>query len=276
MNVEDLLKKQDLYFMQKGADYLIKCINPEHDDNNPSLRVDRVTGVFNCFSCGFKGNLFKHFGEKVNQLDLRKELIKRKIADKVAESVGLLSPEDAIPYITNYRDIKPSTYKEFKAFQSAEKDYVGRVVFPITDLSGRVVAHIGRHTTGGEPRYLVVPPKAKLPVFPAASPIMGRTILVEGIFDMLNLRDKGLDNAVCIFGTNAFNEDKLAMLRMQGTTDIDIFLDGDEAGQKAAKKIKSLCEENEVPTRNIHLEGRDPGSLTETEVLKLKKQLYDS
>ena len=58
MNVEDLLIKQNVSYIPKGADFEVSCLNPEHPDRNPSMRIDRITGVFNCFSCEFKGNLF--------------------------------------------------------------------------------------------------------------------------------------------------------------------------------------------------------------------------
>ena len=37
--------------MPKGKDYVVSCLNPEHDDKNPSMRIDQITGIFNCFSC---------------------------------------------------------------------------------------------------------------------------------------------------------------------------------------------------------------------------------
>ena len=162
MNTEELLTSRDIYYIQKGGDYLVACLNPEHPDKNPSMRIDMVTGIFGCFSCGFKGNIFSHFGEKANQLDQRKELLKRKIREKTAENTGLNLPSDAIAYSGDWRGIKPTTYEAFDAFQSAEPDYIGRIVFPIRDLSGRIAAFIGRHTTQGDPRYLVTPHKVKI------------------------------------------------------------------------------------------------------------------
>ena len=79
MTVEELLTSKDVYFIPKGADAIVRCLNPEHDDRNPSMRIDKITGVFQCFSCGYKGNIFTHFGEKANQLQLRRELLKKKI-----------------------------------------------------------------------------------------------------------------------------------------------------------------------------------------------------
>tara|TARA_R110000796_G_scaffold240679_1_gene361867 strand:- start:1728 stop:2183 length:456 start_codon:yes stop_codon:yes gene_type:complete len=149
VTVEELLKRRDIYFIPKGGDFLISCLNPEHPDRNPSMRVDQLTGIYQCFSCEFKGNLFAHFGEKANQLQQRRELFKRKIREKRSESVGLSFPKSVIPYTGSWRDIKPETYKRFEAFQNADTDFIGRINFPIRDISGRIVAFNGRHTTGG-------------------------------------------------------------------------------------------------------------------------------
>ena len=90
MNVEELLESKRIEYIPKGADYEISCLNPDHPDRNPSMRVDRITGIFNCFSCEYKGNLFNYFGEKPNQLQLRREKLKNTIRQKMAESSGLV------------------------------------------------------------------------------------------------------------------------------------------------------------------------------------------
>ena len=274
MTVEELLKRKDIYFIPKGGDFLVSCLNPEHADRNPSMRIDQLTGIYQCFSCEYKGNLFTHFGEKANQLQLRRELLKRKIIDKRSESVGLSFPKNVMPYSGNWRNIKPETYKRFEAFQHADPDYIGRIVFPVRDISGRITAFNGRHTTGGTPKYMISPAGAKMPLFPVVKPIQGAVILVEGIFDMINLHDKGLTNAVCTFGTKNINEDKLRMLSIQGVDSIDIFFDGDDAGQEASKYVQTMCENAELAHRNICLKDTDPGALKEQAVKTLKRKLY--
>ncbi len=274
MNVQDLLEKKNIEYIPKGRDFLVSCINPEHPDRNPSMRIDQVTGVFQCFSCEYKGNLFTHFGERANQLQLKRELLKKRISEKRAESVGLSFPQNAVPYIGNWRNIKPETYKRFEAFNSIDKDYASRIVFPVRDMSGRIVAFNGRHTAQGVPKYLITPAGARMPLFPVVQPKQGSIILVEGIYDMINLHDKGLTNAVCCFGTKNINTDKLSMLKIQGVDQVDIFFDGDDAGQEAAEKVKQMCEDVSLLTRSIHLKGTDPGALTETQITKLKSKLY--
>ena len=274
MNVEELLQSKSVPFMPKGKDFVVSCLNPEHDDNNPSMRIDQITGIFHCFSCGFKGNVFVHFGEKASFLHLRRELVKKKIREKRAESVGLPFPRSALPYVGNWRNIKPETYRKFEAFQEHEA-FVGRIVFPIRDISGRIVAFNARHMTGGTPKYLISPPGARMPLFPAKiDPIQASVILVEGIYDMINLHDKGLTNAVCCFGTRNINEEKLSILRLQGIEEAIVLFDGDEAGQTAAAKVQEMCENVDLLTRNINVVDIDPGALTENQVEKLKDKLY--
>ena len=205
---------------------------------------------------------------------MRRELLKKRISLKRAESIGISMPQNSVPYTGDWRGIKPETYKKFEAFQDHATEYIGRIMFPIRNLAGKIVAFNGRHTTGGIPKYLISPRGAKLPLYPAVKAYQGSIILVEGIFDVINLHDKGLDNAVCCFGTRNINKDKLSMLRMQGATNIDVFMDGDKAGQEAAVDVKNLCDAIGMPSRNICLTGKDPGELTQDQVNKLKRKLY--
>jgi DNA primase len=275
MNVEQVLNKKEVPFIPKGKDFIVRCLNPEHDDSNPSMRIDQITGIFNCFSCGYKGNIFSLYGEAVNGLSLKRELLKRKIQDKAVETVGLSIPRSAVPYVGNWRNIRPETYTHFEAFQSHEEDYIGRLVFPIRDISGRIRAFCGRHTTGGTPKYYFTPRKAKLPIFPSPQPYEGTIILVEGIFDAINLYDKGITNASCIFGTNNFQPEKAALLKIQGVDTVIVMMDGDEAGQKAAENIKKICEEADLKVKNLKLgNDLDPGALSQKQVDKLKVTLY--
>lgn len=278
MTVEELLVEEKIKFKQSPADFVVHCLNPEHDDTNPSMRIDKITGVFNCFSCGFKGNIFKHFDKPSNYLDIKREKVKQTIDRKRSESVGLLMPRDIVPYVGNERNIKPETYKKFEAFLSANSPFTNRIVFPVRDITGKIVAFNGRilgKNITGQPKYIFHPPRVKLPIFPAnVLPIKGRVLLVEGIYDVINLHDKGIENVLCCFGTNNINEDKLGMLKMQGVSRLATFFDGDEPGQKAATNIKVMCEKVGLVTRNITLKDLDPGALTETQVRKLETRLY--
>ena len=279
MRVDELLQEKNIDYKVSGRDYVVKCLSPDHEDSNPSMRIDNITGVFNCFSCGFRGNLFKHFGAAANFLEIKRQKLKDSIDEKRSASIGFEFPKGFTPYVGNWRGIQPETYKHFDAFMHHETQFNGRIVFPIRDITGKVVAFNGRHMTMTEiPKYLIYPPQAKLPLYPASvKTIKGRVILVEGIFDMINLFDKGLPNAICCFGTKNVDEDKLSILKMQSVEGVDIMFDGDTAGQDAAEIIKGVAEKVGLSARNINLgQNIDPGGLAEGKVHEIRNRLYSS
>ena len=277
MKVDELLQEKRIDYKVSGRDYVVKCLSPDHEDNNPSMRIDNITGVFNCFSCGFKGNLFTHFGAAANFLEIKRQKLKTSIEEKRSASVGFEFPKGFQPYKGNWRGIQPETYKHFDAFMHHESLFKCRIVFPIRDITGKVVAFNGRHMTMTEiPKYLIYPPQAKLPLYPSnAKPIKGKVILVEGIFDMINLWDKGLTNAICCFGTKNVDIDKLSILKMQNIAGVDIMFDGDEAGQNAAEDLKVMAEKVGLIPRNVNLGSNiDPGGLADVKVSSLRDRLY--
>ena len=114
-------------------------------------------------------------------------------------------------------------------------------------------------------------------MFPTnVKPIKGRVILVEGIYDVINLHDKGLTNALCSFGISNITQDKLELLKMRGVEQIDIFFDPDEAGQGAVEKVVKLCEDTYLKHYNVRKppDLGDAGDLSEISVQKLKESLY--
>ena len=125
-------------------------------------------------------------------------------------------------------------------------------------------------------KYYIYPQGVEMPFCPAkVKPINNRVILVEGIFDALNLWDNGLKNTVCCFGTQQMNWVKLSLLKLQGVQGLDIMFDGDDAGVKAGNEIKGLAEKMELSVQIVKLkDGQDPGNFNAYMIEKLKKQLY--
>jgi DNA primase len=266
--VADLLKDKGIYFTISGKDYVTKCFNPEHTDNNPSFRVDRVSGVGHCFSCHFKFNIFKHFGLLTNNISIRIVKLKDKLKALNESTNGLEELPGAIPVTKSFRGVSPATLKEFGAFYTDRVDKMeDRIIFPIRDVRDKTVCYVGRHTlSNANPRYLNYPVGASLPLFPAKFNSRYRSIvLVEGLFDLLNCYDKGLQNVVCTFGTvKLLNEvaAKLFPYKVMGVEKIFILFDGDTAGREAAAKTKPLIEEAGFVCEIIDLpEEVDPGCM---------------
>jgi DNA primase len=176
----------------------------------------------------------------------------------------------------DYR-VSASTLQEFKAFKSLSADFKERVVFPIIDLKDRISCFVGRaEDPFDKVKYRIIPANSKLPLFPMnkVKPLNGKVMLVEGLFDMLNLYDNGYRNVLCAFGTRMVTKQKLQLLTILGITGIDICFDPDEAGQKAALEIKELAESLYFKVRNINLKNCDPGDLSSIRAKKLKEKLY--
>lgn len=280
MTVEELLVKKNIVFTYSGHDYLIRCLNPEHEDRSPSCRVDKLSGVFHCFSCSFKGNLFTLFSiprdvvsEKVNRL-------LKKIDDIRLATNGLEIPPGSLAFAREYRGISAETFKAFDTFLNTT-NFEGRIAFPIRDVTGRIAAFHTR-TLRGSPKdkYRNYPEGVPLFPFPQViTPLEGSIILVEGMFDMLNLYDKGLTNVACTFGTNTLTEKRIVQnlqnYKLQGVQKIYVLFDGDNAGRAASKKLTETIKSNTVfDTEEIFLDEQDPGALTLDEVRNLKSIMY--
>jgi DNA primase len=278
MIAEELLRNKGIDYRISGQDAVISCLNPDHDDSNPSMRVDKVTGIFNCFSCGYKGNLFTYFGAPASPLEVRMHRIKEKVNKVKSETVGIQLPKDRVPWKGGgIRNISEETLAIWGAFTWNVPQFENRIIFPIRDIRGKTVALIGRSLDDfNMNKYFIYPNGAEMPFCPAKiKPIQNRVILVEGIFDALNLWDKGLKNTVCCFGTQQVNWVKLSLLKLQGVSGVDIMFDGDEAGVKAGEMAKGLAEQLEMSARVVKLRDNiDPGNLTKPEINRLKEKLY--
>jgi DNA primase len=251
-------------------------LNPEHDDSNPSFRIDKLSGVAHCFSCGFKTNIFKYFGVFNNPVPLKILQLKQKLNSISSYGLGLDLPNGHTPYTKPFRGISTKTLKHFGAFYTNQvEELQDRIVFPAYDVRDKLVAFIGRHIlSSGNPRYKNYPSKVTLPLFPAKLPQEHKSlVLVEGIFDMLNLYDKGLQNVVACLGTNTLQnntKEKLLPFKAQGVSKLYVLFDGDQAGRKAAQFIKPILEEQEFFVEVLDLpDDKDPGELDQSEVYQL-------
>lgn len=147
----------------------------------------------------------------------------------------------------------------------------GRLMFPIRDRRGRVIAFGGRALGSDQPKYLNSP---ESPLFRKGEGLYGlseardairasqRVVLVEGYMDALLLVQEGLPYAVAVLGT-ALTASQLRLLRPFGGDQVHVFLffDGDPAGRAAAARSFGVCAEADVWGRAVFLpDGHDPDS----------------
>ncbi|SLJ87829.1 DNA primase [Novosphingobium mathurense] len=166
----------------------------------------------------------------------------------------------------------------------------GRLMLPIEDARGRVIAFGGRILTKEKtdaPKYLNSP---DTPLFdkgrtlynlhraaPAARQ-SGRMIVVEGYMDVIALAAAGIGECVAPLGT-ALTEHQIEMLWRQVETPILCF-DGDTAGQRAAMRAISRALPLLRPAHSLRIvrlpEGLDPDDLIKARGVKALEEILDS
>lgn len=142
-----------------------------------------------------------------------------------------------------------------------------RVMFPIIDLRGSVVAFSGRAMPGEDKAGQKYVNTSDTPVFKKSHHIFAmnfaknacadRLILVEGQMDAISLHQAGITNAVAVQGT-AFTTEQ-ARLIAKYTKEVVIAMDADGAGKKATDKILRLVGETGLPVKVVRIpDGKDP------------------
>jgi len=176
---------------------------------------------------------------------LRDHLQREKISLKHAEQAGLLVARG-----------DGDGYDRFR----------GRLMFPIEDINGSVVAFGGRIIGDGEPKYLNSPESA---VYVKGRNLYGLSrakhairkdetlIIVEGYFDLLALWNAGLSNVVATLGT-ALTREQVDLIRRY-TGSVAVTFDTDAGGKAALERSMSLFLERGLKAKAVVLpEGKDP------------------
>ena len=147
-----------------------------------------------------------------------------------------------------------------------------RVMVPIRDRQGRVIAFGGRGLDGGEPKYLNSP---ETEVFAKGQHLFGldraadairredRAVVVEGYFDVIALHAAGVGNAVAALGTALSRHQITQLCRCCDGRRLILNFDSDGAGVRAAQRaigeVEQLALQGQIELRVLHLpSGKDP------------------
>ena len=221
------------------------------------------------------------FAEQLHGLtgsDAREILARRGVSAETARAFGLgFAPDSRGRLRTALKDYgDPLLVEAGLLIQVEGKEpydrFRGRLMIPIRDPRGRVIAFGGRVIGDGEPKYLNSP---DTPLFdkgrtlynldraaPAARKA-GRVLVVEGYMDTIALAQAGIGEVVAPLGT-ALTEAQIE--RLWRMVDVPILcLDGDAAGQKAALRAAHRALPMLTPGKSLAFatlpEGQDPDDL---------------
>lgn len=221
----------------------------------------------------FKKNLFNtKEGEKA--LDY---LQKRKISKEVIQELKIgyaLNSWDSLILFFKEKNVEPKLLEKAGLILFSQKKngyydrFRGRIIFPIFNLTGKVIAFGGRTIADAEPKYLNSP---DTPIYTKGKFLYGlnfckdsirekgEAILVEGYTDFLALYQAGITNVAASLGTSLTSDQVSLALRF--TPKINVSYDADPAGKKAAIRAISLCFEKGLQIKVLTLpEGLDPDS----------------
>ncbi len=196
----------------------------------------------------------------------------RQLSEKTIIHFGLgYSPKSRYELV-NYLKSKGFTNNELIQANLANKSGRGylfdrfsdRVMFPIMDLRGNVIAFGGRIMSDMKPKYLNT---SDTPAFNksrnlfalqfAKNKANGQLILVEGYMDVIALHQAGFENAVATLGTALTQEQATVIKRY--CDEVVICYDADDAGQKATSRAISILRPTGLHIKILTVpSGKDP------------------
>ncbi|HPC48921.1 MAG TPA: DNA primase [Kiritimatiellia bacterium] len=215
----------------------------------------------------------------------RRYLAQRKLSDEIVKSFGIgYAPEHAVEALLNALEknrFPPEVLVRAGILCESDRGgpgryfdrFHGRLMFPIWDRQGRVVAFSGRLLTPRERvgKYVNSP---ETPIFTKSRVLYAlhkasgkivkhprrEAIVCEGQIDVIRCHASGFETAVASQGT-AFTRDHVKLLKRYADN-VTLVFDGDAAGRKAALHTGTLFLEEEIPVRVACLPvGEDPDSI---------------
>lgn len=203
---------------------------------------------------GFNDRIIEKFelGYALNEWDgLKRKALAEGYSEAMLEKAGLVIRKD-----------ENRSYDRFR----------GRVIFPVHNLAGKVIAFGARILTKDkdQPKYINSPEteiyhksNVLYGLFQGKNAIRreGFAYLVEGYTDVLSMHLSDIDNVVASSGT-ALTEEQIKLMR-RFTNDVTVLFDGDEAGIKAALRGIDLVLKGGLNVRVVLLpDGDDPDSFS--------------
>ena len=242
------LSRERAFSMNKAAARIFyeNLASPEGQEARNYLASRQLTGAtIKRFGLGYAKNEFYDLYNKLSSLGYTMEEIKENFLCGVSQKSG----------------------KPFDMFRN-------RIMFPIIDTSGNVIAFGGRVMDDSKPKYLnssdtVVFRKGKqLFALNYAKDVLlgniksdlvkpGEIILCEGYMDVIAMHQAGFTNAVATLGTAITSEHSRVVSRYAKAA--FLAYDSDDAGKKAADKAMTLLNEVGVDTKIIRMQdAKDP------------------
>lgn len=243
---------------------------PTLENNQDSAREILKAKVYkvNEFTANFyHENLYKPQAKEAQEY-----IKKRKLTNDTLKAfkIGFSGKFDEL-----YQELKKQGFEEREILESGLVNknergqfidrYRNRLMFPICDLRGRVIAFGGRVLDDSKPKYINSPENV---VYSKGRHLFGlnvakkydikkKLLIVEGYMDVISLHQRGIHNVVASLGT-ALTQQQGYLLR-NSTEQIILSYDSDEAGQTAKLRAMEILQNMGCDIRVLQMEGaKDP------------------
>ena len=268
VNFPAVLNHYQVNWLREKGDELTGRCPIHHGEGQSSFHVNLSKNAFHCFSCKAHGNVLDFVAamEKCAVRDaaikltewfsVRGEPAAEPAKEKPADAGGgvgdtetacnkpltfqLKSVDWSHPYLAE-RGISKETAELFGVgFFSGKGSMNGRIVIPIHNQHGELVAYAGRSIDGSEPRYKLPAGFHKsLELFNlhraiGGSNAGGRVVVVEGFFDCMKVSQAGF---ACVALMGSSLSETQAELLAGHFKNACLMLDGDEAGRRATDDL---------------------------------------
>ncbi|MCX6812261.1 MAG: DNA primase [Candidatus Berkelbacteria bacterium] len=163
----------------------------------------------------------------------------------------------------------------------------GRIMFPISNISGQIVAFTSRVIDDSDPKAAKYLNSAESPIYIKGKTIYGldrarneirqsgKSIMVEGNMDVIACQAAGFKNVVATSGT-ALTSDQLKILARY-SPDIIFSFDSDAAGKTALKRAITLALQNDINARVLTLPGfKDPDEAIKSDPKNFSQAIKNS
>ena len=254
-----MFERYHVQLRRSGRDqYRGRC--PIHQGEGPeAFHANLRRNIFHCFSCGAGGSVLD-FVAALEGCTLREAALrlhqKAFVPGQVAAARGrqLVTKRRDVPAVLGFtrrgvdsthtylaaRGVDRDTASEFGAgLYSGPGIFSGRLVIPIHNQHGELVAYCGRAVDNSEPRYRFPPGFAKSAILfnfhRAAAAGKPAVVVVEGFFDCFQLHQAGVRSVVALMGSALYDSQQRLLLKR--FRQVILMLDGDAAGRRATIEI---------------------------------------
>ena len=270
MRMENLDYKGSLEFLAKRAGVELP-VDPREENGREGVSRKRVLEM-NLIAARFWRDCL--FDPTIGQAAMQYLLEKRGLSPAIIRRFGIgYAPNDfgalsAVLRKQGYTDEEMKAAFLCGISQKSGRAYDmfrDRVMFPVLDTTGNVIAFSGRDVGGQDARKYVN--SSDTPAFQkrrnlfalnfARNHCAEQLILCEGNVDVVSLHDAGFENAVASLGTALTDEQARVMAKY--TKQIVLAYDSDEAGQRATHRAMGIFAKVGLDVRVLRMEGaKDP------------------